>query len=157
MLKICYFGAVGRARAWHARGHGLESQRVRTFLHEHFFTHFCNCANAAGNFTNKKTQNWIDTLSLISKNWRSRCFASADLWVARTNGFKDSFYMICKLLFKAAGEKGQADHNTVAVACCYNIITIFKNKFLTLFFVEFGARFMYCFHCVEYLCFKFKC
>ncbi len=32
MLKMCYFGAVGRARAWHARGHGFESEREPTFL-----------------------------------------------------------------------------------------------------------------------------
>ncbi len=31
MLKMCYFGAVGRARGCYARGHGFESQRMRTF------------------------------------------------------------------------------------------------------------------------------
>ncbi len=35
MLKMCYCGAVGRARAWHATGHGFESQRVRTFWPYH--------------------------------------------------------------------------------------------------------------------------
>ena len=32
MLKMGYFGAVGRARACHARGHGFESEHGRTFL-----------------------------------------------------------------------------------------------------------------------------
>ena len=38
MLKMCYFGAVGRERAWYARGHGFESQRVRAFW-QHTYEH----------------------------------------------------------------------------------------------------------------------
>ena len=40
---MCYFGAVGRARAWHAKGHGFESQRARAFWQTLMNTHKC-CA-----------------------------------------------------------------------------------------------------------------
>ena len=46
MFKMCYFGPVGRARAWYARGHELKSQRVWTFW-PHTYVNIIHIWNAA--------------------------------------------------------------------------------------------------------------